>query len=328
MPRRIYVTRAIFEEALIELRREAQVEMSPDDRPLSKAEVIERLRDVDGAMTMLTDPIDREVLTACPRLKITSNVAVGHNNIDAPAATELGVMATNTPGVLTDTTADFAWVLLMAAARRVVEGDVFTRAGKWKSWSPTMFLGRDVHGKTLGILGLGRIGQAVARRAAGFNMKVIFHNPRPVADSIVRELQAQPVSFEEVLQTSDFISLHVPLSAATTHLLDNRAFAMMKPTCIIVNTARGPVVDEKALVEALKNKQIAGAGLDVFENEPEVEPELLRMDNVVLAPHIGSGSYETRLKMCMMAAANLIAWLRGQRPPNLVNPEVRNRRRD
>ena len=191
-----------------------------------------------------------------------------------------------------------------------------------------MFLGRDVHGKTLGILGLGRIGQAVARRAAGFNMKVIFHNPRPVTDSIVRELQAQPVSFEEVLQTSDFISLHVPLSAATTHLLDARAFAMMKPTCIIVNTARGPVVDEKALVEALKNKQIAGAGLDVFENEPEVEPELLRMDNVVLAPHIGSGSYETRLKMCMMAAANLIAWLRGQRPPNLVNPEVWNRRRD
>jgi glyoxylate reductase len=328
MPKKIYVTRAVFEEALAELRREADIEVSSDDRPLSKAEVTERLRGVDGAMTMLTDPIDRDVLTACPRLKIASNVAVGFNNIDARAATELGVMVTNTPGVLTDTTADFAWALLMAAARRVVEGDLFTRAGKWKAWSPTMFLGRDVHGKTLGILGLGRIGQAVARRAAGFNMKAIFHNPRPVPEGIVRELGAQPVSFEELLRTSDFISVHVPLSAATTHLLNARTFAMMKPTCIVVNTARGPVIDERALVEALKNKQVAGAGLDVFENEPHVEPDLLLMDNVVLAPHIGSGSYETRLKMCMMAAANLLAWLRGQRPPNLVNPEVWNRRRD
>src|SRR5262249_44562876 len=165
------------------------------------------------------------------------------------------------------------------------------RVGKWKAWSPTMFLGRDVHGKTLGILGLGRIGQAVARRAAGFNMNVIFYNPRPVADGVVRGFGARPVSFEDLLRTSDFISLHVPLSDATTHLLNERTFAMMKPTCIVVNTARGPVVDEKALVEALKKKQIAGAGLDVFENEPQVEPELLRMDNVVLAPHIGSGSY-------------------------------------
>src|SRR5262245_10209400 len=266
MQPKIYITRAVVEDALTELRREGQVEVSSDDGPLSKAEVIERLRDVDGAMTMLTDPIDRDVLTACPELKITSNVAVGYNNIDIAAATELGVMATNTPGVLTDTTADFAWALLMAAARRVVEGDAFTRAGKWRAWSPTMLLGRDVHGKTLGILGLGRIGQAMARRAAGFNMKVIFYNPRPVADSIVRELGAQQVSFEELLQTSDFISVHVPLAAATTHLLNARAFVMMKPTCIVVNTARGPVVDEKALVEALKNKQIAGAGLDVFEN--------------------------------------------------------------
>jgi glyoxylate reductase len=328
MPQKIYVTRAVFEEALVELRQEAHVEMSTDDRPLSKAEVMERLRDVDGAMTMLTDPIDREVLSACPRLKITSNVAVGFNNIDTAVATELGVMASNTPGVLTETTADFAWALLMAAARRVVEGDVFTRAGKWKAWSPTMLLGRDVHGKTLGIVGFGRIGQAMARRAAGFNMKVIFHNRGRVDDSVLRKLDAEPVSFEELLGMSDFISLHVPLSAETTHLLNDRAFALMKPACIVVNTARGPVIDEKALVRALKNKQIAGAGLDVFENEPQVEPDLLSMANVVLAPHIGSGSYETRLKMCMMAAANLLAWLRGQRPPNLVNPEVWNRRRD
>src|SRR5262245_45214627 len=229
MPHRIYVTRGVFEESLIDLKREAQVEVSADDRPLSKAEVIARLRDADGAMTMLTDPIDREVLSACPRLKITSNVAVGFNNIDTSAATDLGVMATNTPGVLTDTTADFAWALLMAAARRVVEGDLFTRAGKWKAWSPTMLLGRDVHGKTLGILGLGRIGQAMARRAAGFNMKVIFYSPRPVSDNVIRELGATPVSFEELLRTSDFISLHVPLSAATTHLLNDRTFALMKP---------------------------------------------------------------------------------------------------
>lgn len=325
---KIYVTRAVFDEALVQLKREAQIEMSSDDRPLTKAEVMERLRGVDGAMTMLTDPIDREVLEAASRLKITSNVAVGFNNIDVDAATDLGVMVTNTPGVLTETTADFAWALLMAAARRVVEGDVFARAGKWKAWSPTMFLGRDVYGKTLGIIGLGRIGRAVARRAAGFNLNVIFHNPQPVADRVVRALSVRPVSFDELLRTSDFISLHVPLSAATTHLLDERAFGMMKPSCIVVNTARGPVIDEKALVRALKNKQIAGAALDVFEREPEIEPDLLKMDNVVLAPHIGSGSYETRLKMCMMAAENLLAWLKGGRPPNLVNPEVWNRRRD
>lgn len=328
MAPKIYVTRVVFDEALIQLKHEARIEMNPDDRALSKAEVMERLHDADGAMTMLTDPIDREVLQSAPRLKITSNVAVGFNNIDVAAATDLGVMVTNTPGVLTETTADFAWILLMAAARRVVEGDVFIRAGKWKAWSPTMFLGRDVHGKTLGIIGLGRIGKAVARRAAGFNMKVIFHNPRPVAENVIRELGVQPVSLDELLQNSDFISLHVPLSAGTTHLLNDRTFAMMKPSCIVVNTTRGPVVDERALVRALQNKQIAGAGLDVFEREPEIEPELLTMDNVVLAPHIGSGSYETRLKMCMMAADNLLAWLKGERPPNLVNPEVWNRRRD
>jgi glyoxylate reductase len=328
MAPRIYVTRAVFDEALFRLRREAEVEVSPDDRPLSKPEVMERLRNADGAMTMLTDPIDRELLQAAPRLKITSNVAVGFNNVDTAAATELGVMVTNTPGVLTETTADFAWALLMAVARRVVEADVFARSGKWKAWSPTMFLGCDVYAKTIGIIGLGRIGQAVARRARGFNMNVIFHNPRPVDPNVVRELGATAVSFDELLHMSDFISLHVPLNAATTHLLDERAFSRMKPSCIVVNTARGPVVDEKALARALKDKQIAGAGLDVFEREPEIEPELIGMNSVVLAPHIGSGSYETRMKMCMMAADNLLAWLKGEQPPNLVNPEVWNRRRD
>ena len=325
---KIYVTRAVFEESLVRLRREAQIEVSPDDRPLSKAEVMDRLRDADGAMTMLTDPIDREVLQAASRLKITSNVAVGFNNIDASAATDMGVMVTNTPDVLTETTADFAWALLMAAARRVVEADAFARAGKWKAWSPTMFLGRDVYGKTLGIIGLGRIGQAVARRASGFGIKVIFHNPRPVAENVMRQLRAQAVSLDELLETSDFVSLHVPLSAQTTHLLNEHTFSKMKPSCIVVNTARGPVIDEKSLVRALKEGKIAGAGLDVFEREPEIEQDLLKMENVVLAPHIGSGSYETRLKMCMMAADNLLAWINGERPPNLVNPEVWNRRRD
>ena len=325
---KIYVTRAVFEESLASLRREAEVHVSPDDRPLSKTEVIDRLKDADGAMTMLTDPLDRDVLQALPRLKIASNVAVGFNNVDIALATEFGVMITNTPGVLTETTADFAWALLMAAARRVVEADAFARAGKWKAWSPTMFLGRDVYGKTLGIIGLGRIGQAVARRAPGFGMRVIFHNSHPVSENVRREAGVESVSFEELLRTSDFISLHVPLSAQTTHLLNERAFAMMKTSCIVVNTARGPVIDERSLVHALKEKRIAGAGLDVFEREPEIEHDLLKMENVVLAPHIGSGSYETRLKMCMMAADNLLSWLRGERPPNLVNADVWNRRRD
>jgi lactate dehydrogenase-like 2-hydroxyacid dehydrogenase len=290
--------------------------MNPEDRLLSKAELVARSTSARGIVTLLTDVIDKEVLESLPELSIVANVAVGFNNVDVAAATRLGILVTNTPGVLTETTADFAWALLMAAARRVVEADVFTRAGKFKTWGLQMFLGHEVYGKTLGIIGYGRIGQAMARRAEGFSMKVQYCTSGP-----------GNVSLETLLATSDFISLHVPLNDRTRHLLNDEAFAKMKPNCIVINTARGPVIDEKALVRALKDSKIAGAGLDVFEREPEIEADLLKLNNVVLAPHIASASRETRLRMCMMAAENLLAAFRGERPPNLVNPEVWESRR-
>ncbi len=327
MTARVYVTRPIFDQCVERLKHEVHVEVNSDERVLSKSELISHLREADGALTLLTDIINREVLDACPRLKVVANFAVGFNNVDIEAATELGVIVTNTPGVLTETTADFAWTLLMAAARRVVEADRFARAGKFKMWGPRMFLGHDVYGKTLGLIGLGRIGQAVARRASGFNMKVVFHDAEPIPEQVLQDLRVTPVPLEELLRISDFISVHVPLLAETKHLLSDRTFAMMKPTCVVVNTSRGPVVDEKALVRALKNGKIAAAALDVFEREPEIEPELFDIDNVVIAPHIASASHETRLKMCMMAAENLLASLKGNRPLNLVNPEVWGKRR-
>ena len=327
MAARVYVTQPVFDQAVETLKRAAQVSANSEERVLSKSELISHLREADGALTLLTDIIDREALEACPGLKVVANFAVGFNNVDIDAANRLGVIVTNTPGVLTETTADFAWTLLMAAARRVVEADAFARAGKFKAWGPKMFLGYDVYGKTLGLIGLGRIGQAVARRASGFNMKVLFYDAEPIPERVVEELHVTRVSLDELLRTSDFISLHVPLLAETRHLLNDRTFAMMKRTCVVVNTSRGPVVDEKALVRALKSGTIAAAGLDVFEREPEIEPGLLDLNNVVIAPHIASASHETRLKMCMMAAENLLAALAGNQPPHFVNPEVWDRRR-
>jgi len=325
---KVYVTRPVFDQAVERLRREVDVELNGEDRILSKKELIERLRDKDGALTLLTDAIDLEVLESAPKLKVVANFAVGFNNVAIDSATKMGVVVTNTPGVLTETTADFAWTLLMAAARRVVEGDKFMRTNKsdWV-WGPKMFLGYDVFGKTLGLIGLGRIGQAVARRAAGFNMRVIFHDSEPIPEQVVKDLGVTRLPLEELLRVSDFISLHVPLFPETHHLLNDRTFALMKPTCIVVNTSRGPIVDEKALVRALRDKKIAGAGLDVFEREPEIEAGLLELENAVIVPHIASASHETRLKMCMMAADNLLAVLKGNRPPNLVNPEVWDKRR-
>jgi glyoxylate reductase len=266
-------------------------------------------------------------LNGAPQLQIVANVAVGFNNIDVDAANRAGVLVANTPGVLTETTADFAWALLMAAARRIPEADAFTRAGRFKVWHLKMFLGHDIFGKTLGIVGFGRIGQAVARRARGFSMTTQYYDPQPPPESVGREAGAKPVGLEALLKTSDFISVHVPLSEETHHLLNDRAFEMMKPTCIVVNTSRGPVVNEQALVRALKGGKIAAAGLDVYENEPEIDPELRQLDNVVLAPHIASASHETRLRMCMVGAENLLAALKGDRPPNLVNPEAWEHRR-
>jgi glyoxylate reductase len=323
----VYVTRPIFEETLEKLKREVDVHINPDDRVLEKTELIGHLRDADGAISLVTDTIDREVLESAPRLKVVSSVAVGVNNVDLEAATRAGVVVTNTPGVLTETTADFAWTLLMAAARRLVEADRFMRAGKFKAWGPKMLLGYDVFGKTLGLVGLGRIGQAMARRAAGFDMKVIFHDPEPIADDLVRALGVRRVPVEELFRASDFVSLHVPLLPETHHLVNDRTLAMMKPTCIVVNTSRGQVVEERALARALREKRIAAAAIDVYEREPEIEPGLLELDNIVLAPHIGSASHETRLKMCMMAADNLLSTLKGLRPPNLVNTEVWETRR-
>jgi len=324
---KVYVTRPVFDEAIDRLRREFEVELNTEDRILPKQELIAHLGDKDGALTLLTDAIDLELLQSTPRLKVVANFAVGFNNVAVDSATQLGVVVTNTPGVLTETTADFAWTLLMAAARRVVEADKFARAGKFKAWGPRMFLGYDIYGKTLGLVGLGRIGQAVARRAAGFNMRVVFHDPESIPDRIIKELGVTRLPFDELLRVSDFISLHVPLFPETHRLLNDHTFALMKPTCIVINTSRGPVVDEKALVSAVRDGKIAGAGLDVFEREPEIEPELFAMENVILAPHIASASHETRLRMCMMAADNLIAALKGERPPNLVNPEVWDKRR-
>ena len=323
---KILVTKPIFPEATEFLKRQVAIDANLEDRVLSKQELISRLQGKQGAVTLLTDIIDTEVLESVPDIRIVCNIAVGFNNVDIENASRLGILVTNTPGVLTETTADFAWTLLMAAARRVVEGDSFARSGQWKAWGLQMLLGHDVFGKTIGILGFGRIGQAVARRALGFNMTVQYYDSQPVPASAVPP-GVKSVSLETLFATSDFISVHVPLLPETTHLLNDKTFAAMKSNCIVVNTSRGPVVDEKALARALKSGRIAAAGLDVFEREPQIEPALIELRNVVLAPHIASASHETRLKMCLMAAENLVAGLRGEQPPNLVNPEALGNRR-
>jgi glyoxylate reductase len=324
---KVLVTKPVFPEAIHFLRQQAvDIDANLEDRVFSKRELIGRLQAKQGAVTLLTDIIDREVLESIPDVRILCNIAVGFNNVDIEHASRLGILVTNTPGVLTETTADFAWTLLMAAARRVVEGDNFARSGEWKAWGLQMLLGYDIYGKTIGIIGFGRIGQAVARRAMGFNMSIQYFDTQPVPSEAVPP-GVKAVSLETLISTSDYISVHVPLLPETTHLLNDKTFGLMKRNCIVVNTARGPVIDEKALARALKSEQIAAAGLDVFEREPEIEPSLLELRNVVLAPHIASASRETRLKMCMMAAENVVAGLSGQRPPNLVNPEAWSSRR-
>jgi glyoxylate reductase len=325
---KVYITRRIFPEALEALKAEG-IEFEMNEGPqLTKAEIRAKLREKewDGLICLLTDRIDQEVLEAGPYLKVVANVAVGYDNIDLAAATARGVMVTNTPGVLTETTADLTFALILSVARRIVEADRFVRAGKFSGWELLQpHLGTDVYGKTLGIVGFGRIGQAVARRAhGGFNMKVLYYD-EVRNEEAERELAAEFVPFEELLKRSDFISIHVPLTEKTHHMLDAAAFRRMKKGAYLINTARGPVVDEEALVKALKAGKLAGAGLDVYEKEPRVHPELLKLNNVVLLPHIGSATTETRLKMALMAVENLLAALRGQVPPNLVNQEVLSR---
>lgn len=301
------------------------LDINPDaDKIWSKQELIERLKSggYDGLYCMLTNPIDAEVLDAAPELKIIANMAVGYNNIDVKEATSRGIPVANTPGVLTDTTADFAWTLIMASARRLVESDRFLRAGKFHGWGPLMMVGNDVYGKTLGIIGFGRIGRAVAKRATGFDMTVLYHDKYTADADTEKALNARSVSMDELLRESDFVTIHTDYNPETHHLIGTEQFAMMKPTAHLINTARGPIVDEKALASALKAHTIAGAGLDVYEGEPKVDPGLLEVENVVLAPHIASASLDTRNSMALTAADNVLAALKGERAPNCVNPEV------
>ncbi len=323
---KVLVTRRLFDEAVDRLNEHVSVDLNPTDRILTPDELREKLREVDGVMSLVTDRIDSALLDACPKLRIVANVAVGLDNIDLGAATRKGILVTNTPEVLTETTADLTWCLMLAAARRIVEADSFVRDGRFEAWGPRMFLGLDVFWKTLGILGLGRIGRAVARRAAGFGMRILYYDPMDVSGVLAGDLGAEKAPLEKIYAEADFITLHVPLLAETHHLLNADAFAAMKPNCVVVNTSRGPVVDERALIDALRSGTIAGAGLDVFEREPKIDPKLLSMPNVVLAPHIGSASHETRLRMCMMAAENILVALGGERPPNLVNVDAWDRR--
>jgi glyoxylate reductase len=300
----------------------AEVIDYPNDRPLDEPNIRQAAEGCFGIVTLLMDPI-RETVLSTNGLKIVSNVAVGFDNIDVPTATAHKVMVTNTPGVLDETTADFAFALLMAAARRVVEADVFTRQGRYKGWEIDLMLGTDVFGATLGIVGMGRIGRGVAHRAKGFNMRVLYYDPMPLTPEVERELGVTRADLGRLVAESDFISVHVPLTKDTLHLLSTPQFGQMKRSAILINTSRGPVVDEAALVEALKSGRIAGAALDVYEREPAVHPGLIALANVVLAPHIASGTVRTRSEMSAMAARNMATAVRGGRPPNLLNPEVK-----
>jgi lactate dehydrogenase-like 2-hydroxyacid dehydrogenase len=322
MKPRVLVTREVFDETLAFLAQHCEVESNQEDRAFEPEALAYHLADKDGVMCALTDRIDDKLLARCPKLKAVANIAVGYNNIDLPACTARGVMATNTPGVLDDSTADLAWALILGAARRLTELERRVRAGEWTGWRLKQWLGIDVHHATLGIFGMGRIGQAIARRAAGFEMKVLYHNRNRVAAALERRLNATYVSKEELLKQSDFVVLQVPYSPETHHMIGARELKLMKPTAILINSTRGGVVDDAALIAALGSGVIRAAGLDVFENEPRLNPEFLRLDNVVLMPHIGSSTEATRRAMAITAARNLVAALTGGKPPNLLNPEA------
>jgi len=318
----VLVTKRIYPEAVELLRRRCEVDYEATDEGLTPEELLSRARAKQALVSQLTDRLDETVIAQLEGVRVIANVAVGYDNIDVAAATRRGIMVTNTPGVLTETTADLAFALLMAAARRIVEAHKFVHSGQWKCWTIDLLAGQDIHHQTLGIFGMGRIGQAVARRASGFSMRVLYHDSVRVPAGLERELSLEYAEPERLLRESDFVSLHVPLTPATRHLIGRRELQMMRPTAILGNTARGAVVDEAALAEALRERRIAAAGLDVFENEPHVHPLLLELDNVVLAPHIASASVATRRRMSIMAAENVIAALDGGRPPNLVNSQL------
>ncbi|MGB2671049.1 MAG: D-glycerate dehydrogenase [Candidatus Acidiferrum sp.] len=318
---KVLATRPLFPAAQEILNAGCQAEYWTKPESISREELLRKVKDKEGLVCLLTERVDLSLLNAAPKLRIAANVAVGFDNIDVAACTKRGVVATNTPGVLDETTADFAWTLLMAVARRLGEGESLARSGNWKGWDLDQLVGTDVWGKTLGIVGFGRIGKAMARRANGFQMKVVYADAIRAQEAVEKELHATYRGMNDLLAQSDFVSVHVPLLPETRGLFDAPRFFRMKPTAFLINTSRGPVVDEAALVHALESGKIAGAALDVFENEPFIHPGLKR-PNVVLAPHIASASIETRTKMACMAAENVVALFKGQRPANMLNPEV------
>jgi glyoxylate reductase len=318
----VFVTRKIPDAGLVVLRGRFDVSVWPHERAPTPPELVDNARDKDALVTLLTEKVDAALFAAAPKVRIVANVAVGFDNFDVPAATRAGVILTNTPGVLDDTTADLAFALLLATARRLVEGDKLMRSGRWGGWGIMQLLGHDVHHAKLGIVGFGRIGRGVAKRASGFSMDVSYHDAVRAAPEVERELGVRYVPFEQLLSESDFISLHVPLMPETQHLMNAAAFGKMKRSAILINTSRGPVIDEQALVAALRDETIAAAGLDVYEHEPKLAPGLSELENVVLLPHIGSASIATRSKMAEMAARNVVAFFAGEAPPNALNPEV------
>jgi glyoxylate reductase len=322
MPRpKVFSTRPLFDAARQILQEKCDVEYWGQPERISREELFKRIVDKQGLVCLLTERVDDQLLRGAAKLRIAANVAVGYDNIDLPACTKRGVAVTNTPGVLDETTADFAWTLMMAVARRLGEGETLARSGNWKGWDLDQLVGADIHGKTLGLVGFGRIGRAMARRAGGFQMKVLYTDVQRADEAVEKELNAEYRDFNSLLADSDFVSVHVPLSSGTQGLFDAAKFYRMKPTAFLINTARGSVVDEAALVHALESKKIAGAALDVYENEPFLHAGLKR-PNVVLAPHIASASLETRTKMACIAATNVRDFFDGKRPPNILNPDV------
>lgn len=322
MTPRVLITHRLPDEAVAVARHACDVHFTPLDQPLDAVTLRQAVAGMDGVICVVTDAIDAAFLQAGAGLKVVANVAAGYDNVDVPAATRQGVVVTNTPGVVTESTADLTWGLLFSIARRIPEADRYIRAGKWKEWRLLLLLGNDVHGRTLGIVGMGRIGQAVARRARGFGMTILYHNRQRLPEALESELGATWVELETLLQSADFVSVHTPLTAATRHFIGEKELRMMRPTAYLINTSRGPVVDEAAVVHALQEQWIAGAGLDVFEQEPEVPQALKDLENVVLLPHIGSASVASRTRMALMAAQSAVAVLQGERPQHVVNPEV------
>ncbi|MFC1524852.1 2-hydroxyacid dehydrogenase [Planctomycetota bacterium] len=318
----VYITRRIPEPGLILLRKHFRnLIVNPYDRPATPRELLKNIRTAHGLIPLLGDVIDKSSIDKALNLKIIANYAAGYDNIDVGYATQRGIMVTNTPDVLTDATAELTWALILSVARRITEADRFTKAGKFRSWSPQLLVGTDIHHKTLGIIGAGRIGQAVALKSRGFEMRILYTNFRRVP-IIERKIGAKMVSLKTLLKNSDFVTLHTPLTPETYHLMGKRELVLMKSSAYLINTSRGPVVDEKALVWALKNKRIAGAGLDVYEKEPKIHADLFKLANVILLPHIGSATTQARIQMALVAVKNLIMGLKGKRPINLVNPEV------